>query len=123
MPKLNAISMAAGAVIEKAAREQANREAAYLMPIKDAMRTLADNLRHDLDAALEVAIERQLCHPIGDVEALRGRLEVITVEGEEGETYHLDGVPILWRGPVALERDGDEMRASQTLKHLQSGTP
>lgn len=35
-----------------------------------------------------------------------------------GETYALDGVPILWAGPVKLENDGSNMKAGRSLRAL-----
>lgn len=125
--KLSVIGAAAAAVVERAElevrRQEAAREAALRMPIKDAMRELHGKLQADLDAALQLAVERRLGAPLTDPDALRGRLEVAGPDEEGADTYILDGVPLLWAGPIGLSRDGDaEMGATRTLRHLWAET-
>lgn len=94
------------------------RAAAEKMPVRDATREVAKHLQADLEAALQAAIEQYLGAPITDPEILRGRLTNVTVEGQEGETYCVDGVPVLWVGPVNMVREGDTIRGERQLQQL-----
>ena len=118
MNKLNPIAAAAATTVAATSLAEQIREAALRLPIKHAMLELAVKLQQDLDAALHEAAERFLGHALADPEELRGRLEVTQTQGEEGETYRIDTVPILWAGPIGLSREGDEMRGGRVLKHL-----
>lgn len=116
--KLNPVAAAVNgqiAVIEWSAIERA---AAEKLPLKEAHRTLAKKLTEDLDAALLVAVEAHLGEPLTDPEILRGRLTNVTVEGQEGETYCLDDVPLLWSGPVTVTREVDALRGERQLRQL-----
>lgn len=116
--KLNPIATAVNGQIAVIEFDAIQRAAAEKLPLKDAHRTLAKKLTEDLDAALLVAVEAHLGEPLTDPEILRGRLTNVTVEGEEGETYCLDGVPLLWAGPVSTTREGDTVRAERKLQQL-----
>jgi hypothetical protein len=113
--KLTPTAAAAAEVAADAATEAMYRQVAEKIPLKEAMRELTRRLTADLDAALQEAIESRI-GPIGDPEALRGRLQ--HSDTEEWSTYFLDGVAVLRAGPVALERVGDSMRGSRTLEKL-----
>lgn len=119
--KLNLIASACAAIVDKAERDALARDAAYVLPLKQAMRDLHAKLAADFERELRIAIERQLGHPVDDPEILRGRLRIHATHGQ-GEIYSLDGVEILQAGPVRLERDGeDNMAAGRTLIHLNAG--
>ena len=114
-------------VVEFDALDAVMQEAAMRMPIKDAMKELGARLSLELDDNLRKAIERRLGEPLTDPAILEGRLTVHPdgqdiPEAERGETYALDLVPILWVGPVKLEREGDasgyHMKGSRQLRHL-----
>lgn len=124
---LAAPAIAAELAAERAAREveleAAARIAAERMPIKDAAKQIGEQLARDLDANLQDAVQRLLRTPLADPQVLRGRLHCYpdrpdTPAEERGETYVLDGTPILWAGPVRLERDGMEMKGVRALRHL-----
>jgi len=124
MLKLNPIGQAAAGAIEVIELDAA-REVALRLPIKEAMRTLSTKLAADLDAALKTAIERFLGEPLLDLEILRGRLTlhpdgIDTPKEDRGETYAMDGKAILWAGPVRVERDGDNMKASRGFKQFHA---
>lgn len=93
-------------------------EAAEKIPLKDANRELAAKFTADLDAALQVAVERYLGHPLTDPEVVVGRLTNSTVQGEEGEIYCMDGTPILWAGDITIERVENTLRGSRKLEQL-----
>lgn len=137
MKKLNPIGTAAAMLAAPAvaaelkaqrdAREAeldaAARIAAERMPIKDAMKQIGEQLARDLDANLQDAVQRLLRTPLADPQVLRGRLHCYPDRPdkpaeERGETYVLDGIAILWAGPVQLERDGMEMKGVRSLRHL-----
>lgn len=99
--------------------ERIAREAAEKIPLKDATRELMHKLTADLDAALLAAVERYLGHPLTDPEIVLGRLTNVTIEGEEGETYCMDGVPLLWAGPPVIERVGDTLKGDRKFLLLE----
>lgn len=110
-------------------------EAALVLPGKQAIREIGQNLADDLDAHLDTALRRALdVGPEVDLLALVAAhvFELVpdgafTEEGEfiplhdRGETYVLDGRPILWAGPVTLERtnEGDavQVRGARKIRH------
>lgn len=105
------------------------REAALKMPIKDAMRECARHLSAQLDTALKKAVEHYLGRDLRSEADVRGRLtlytdppDYVTQPEARGETYAMDGKPILWAGPVTIERtggpSGEQMHASRTLRLL-----
>lgn len=96
------------------------REAALKIPRKDAGRELARRLQAELDEHLAAAIGRALGVELTDPQAqLAGHaFECVTVQAEEGDTYCLDGVPILWAGPVTTEDDGEQVRVHRAIRHL-----
>jgi hypothetical protein len=104
------------------AANDAEREAALVLPRKQATRDLARALQADLDRELSTAVGRALGVELTDPrQQLEGHaFECVTVEGEEGETYMMDGVPILWAGPITLDDDGDEMAMRRELRHLNA---
>lgn len=120
----------APAVVEEAATfDKAAWDAVALkIPLKDARRECAKALQDQLDAALKDAIERHLGVPLVNEAQVRGRLtlhgDVFTANREQlavyerGETYAMEGVPILWAGPVKIEHVDDEVRATRHLRHL-----
>jgi hypothetical protein len=95
-------------------------EANLVLPRKQANRDLARMLQADLDHELAAAIGRALGAPLTDAAAqLEGHtFECQVVAGQEEETYLLDGVPILWAGPVTYEDDGEQVSVARPLKHL-----
>jgi formylmethanofuran dehydrogenase subunit B len=121
--KLNPIAQAS-AIAMLPTMTDIERAAAEKMPIKDAMREIARNLVADLDAALQIAIDRFAGHPVTDVEEIRGRLTHVVIAGheDEGTTYCVDGVPVLWAGPVSMERDGNMMHGERKIRQLIEGT-
>lgn len=119
MLKLNPVALAAERAIQVVEFDAIQREAAMKIPIKEATREVARRLLADLDAALQLAVERYLGQPLTDPETLRGRLTNATYEGEEGETYCVDGVPVLWAGPASIVRDGDSVRGNRQLRQLE----
>lgn len=94
------------------------RQAAEKMPLKAAHKELAAKLTADLDAALQAAVERYLGHPLTDPEIVVGRLTNARVQEDAGETYCMDGVPILWAGDIVIERVDDTLRAHRQLIYL-----
>lgn len=137
MKKLNPVGLAAAMLAapaaaaelkaQRAAREAeleaAARIAAERMPIKDAMKQIGEQLAADLDANLQDAVQRCLGVPMTDPEVVRGRLHCYPDHPdkpaeERGETFVLDGIAILWAGPVRLEREGDTMKGVRSLRHL-----
>lgn len=94
--------------------------AAEKMPLKDAQRQLASKLTADLDAALQAAVERYLGHPLTDPQFIVGRLTNVRIEGETGETFCMDGVPILWAGDPVIERVENTLRGVRELLELPS---
>jgi hypothetical protein len=96
------------------------REANLVLPRKQANRDLARMLQADLDRELAVALGRALGTPLTDPAAqLEGHtFECQVVAGHEEETYLLDGVPILWAGPVTYEDNGEQVSVARPLKHL-----
>lgn len=96
------------------------RAAAEKIPLKDAHRDLADKFTAALDAALQVAVEKYLGHPLTDPEIVVGRLSNVRIEGEDGETYCMDGVPILWAGDPVIERVENTLRGERKLLELPS---
>lgn len=116
--KLNPIASAVNGQIAVIEWDAIERAAAEKLPLKEAHRTLAKKLTEDLDAALHVAVEAYLGVPLTDPEVIRGRLTNGTVQGEEGETYCMDGVPVLWAGPVTVTREDDTVRAERQLRQL-----
>lgn len=97
-------------------------QAAEKLPLKDAHRQLAAKFTAELDGALQEAVERFLGHPLTDPEIVVGRLANVRFEGEEGETYCMDGVPILWAGDIAIERVEDTLRGHRQLIQLNGTT-
>lgn len=143
-----AIGAAIGASMESPAQpaliagmtpEQLNaavREAALVIPGKQAVREIANNLAADLDAHLDSAIRTALkLGPDADVVAAmeQGHTWELVPDGafddagafipmdERGETYVLDGEPLLWAGPVELTRtdNGDDVqvRGQRKIRH------
>lgn len=92
--------------------------AAEKMPLKDAHRQLASKFTAELDTALQAAVERFLGHQLTDPEVVVGRLTNVRVQDEPGETYCMDGVPILWAGDVEVERVGNVLTGSRELVQL-----
>ena len=54
---------------------------------------IVDALGCDIDTAIEWA--------------RAGRITCVTMQGQEGETYHIDGKPFLWVGPIKYEENRD----------------
>jgi hypothetical protein len=124
--KLRPVSAAIGTAIAIVELSAAEREVALRLPIKEAQRELAKNLAKDLDAALLEAVQRYLGRPIETEADVRGHLTVHpddhTIPFEQrGEMYAMDLHPILWAGPVKVEKFGDpgdeHVRASRELRH------
>lgn len=77
-------------------------------------------LAADLENALAEAIEKHLAIELTDPAVQLADHRLVAEFGEDGqETYLLDGVALLWAGPVTVARNGDEMAAHRTLKHLK----
>lgn len=123
-PKLSVISAAASSIaaphdaaelaVRRAEQDAILAEVALRLPRKHALRELAVKTRADLDAALQRAVEGRLGEPLTDPSILQGRLEVEAHNG--GDHYLLDGVAILWAGPVVLSEEEGQMHANRTLK-------
>jgi hypothetical protein len=122
-PRIAAIGAAAAEVVARAEREQELEEAARLalekIPVKDAMTKLLAQLDTELNAALQVALERFLGEPVIDPERqVRGRLTHGQYEGDPGLTYFMGETPILWVGQAAITREGDFLRAERQIRQL-----
>lgn len=85
-------------------------EAASL--IAEICTRMADNIAGQKERLIEDAMKKHFGVDALDIDALAGRLELVTIEGVEGEWYQVDGIPILWIGPNRLERDGSVMTAN-----------
>jgi hypothetical protein len=98
--------------------EKMLHEANRVLPIKHATKELKQKLDEDLGAAMQLAIERVQGRPLEDLAEVEGRLSIVREDGDDGDTYLLDETPILWAGPIKLQRDGDDMSASRSLRIL-----
>lgn len=119
-------------------REQldtAIREAALVLPGKQAVREIAQNLAADLDEHLNAALRTALKLGPGDdtVQAIAGHAFEVVPDGafdetgafippeQRGETYVLDGEPLLWAGPVELSRTDEgedvQVRGARKIRH------
>lgn len=126
MVKRSLIATAAAATLAVVTLEGAEREVAMRIPAKEAMRELATKLQADLDAALLEAIEAHLGEPLTDPATLVGRFMVTREPGEDGvagDVYSVDGVPILWAGPIGIERVVDDMKGTRTLRQIVGVRP
>jgi hypothetical protein len=116
--------IAAGEILQlKDWQDEQVRQAALVIPRKQAMREIADALARQLEDQLRAAIECYLGGPVADPQVLAGRLEVVSdgedaLQAERGVTYGLDGVALLWLGPVQLVEEGGELRGHQQIRHL-----
>lgn len=106
------------AAAKEAEEERVFREAAEKLPVKDAMRRVLLRLESELNAELQEAVERFLGGPLAEPEQLRGRLMHAQLEGDEGLTYFVDRVPILWVAPSKIERDGNLLRVERPIRQL-----
>ena len=117
-------NLAAAASIAVVELDAAEREVALRLPRKQAMRDLARRLADEQDEHIEKAIRAYFeaqGMSLDDPEQLRGRLTVhqdqeADEHGARGDTYAMDGVPVVWIGPVKVEGD-EEMRASRAIRH------
>ena len=114
--RFNPISAASKSVIQEMTAIE--REVAMKIPAKEAAREVGRRLQADLDAALQVAVERYLGHPITDPTILVGRLTHVSRQGKEGTTYHVDGVPVLWAGLASIVREADTVRGERQLRQI-----
>jgi hypothetical protein len=117
-PKPNAVANAVKAANDESRLDAQIREAALVMPIKDAMRQLADQARENVEQQLHAAIERYLSEVVTDPKQIDGHLTHATVEGDAGTVYQMDGTPVLFVGALNIERDGTSMQAQQEVKCL-----
>jgi hypothetical protein len=101
-----------------AAFDLALRDANLKLPIKHATKELKAKLEEDLGTALRVAIERLWGREMESPEEVAGRLTIMRLEGDDGDTYFLDETPLLWAGPITLEMEGDEMRSQRGVRIL-----
>jgi hypothetical protein len=125
--KQTKIALASGIVLTAMELDAAEREAALRMPMKDAMKDAAMVLAAKLDAALlqllqlyyraegEIEPEEQAtlelvmqitgCRP-GRL-TIHPSIELEQLPEKPGEVYAIDGVPLLWVGPVEIQAEGD----------------
>lgn len=120
-PKLNGITAAARAVIDKAAREQeldeAARIAAEKIPLKDAAKALMQQMDQALERELAEAVRRFLKVEVTDPELqVAGRLKHAGV-GED-LFYLMDDTPILQVASAVVERDGYTLKAHRPVRQL-----
>lgn len=129
--KVAAIPAAVSEQIHVVELTAAEREAALKLPIKEALRELSQRTQTELNDHLRLMIEAYLQTDLVDPERqVRGRLSVVATsrpltDGESvlvppeqrGDTYWMDDTPIMWAGPVALSRVGDEMRADRSIRY------
>ena len=106
--------------------DTAVREAALVLPGKQAVREIAQRLAEELDEHLDTALREALDVAPGDnlVEVVQAHVFEVVPDGAfspdgeflppeaRGGTYVLDGKPLLWAGPVELTRT-DEGEAVQ----------
>jgi hypothetical protein len=108
-----------------AAEAAAIQEANLVLPVRDAVRELAEKLVTDRDQVLQACLVAHLGE-MPELAALDGRLtrhpDRITDPANPadvaGEVWAVDGVPLLHTGPVSIRRTGDEMLADQDLRAL-----
>jgi hypothetical protein len=119
---LNIIGAAAAAMLREKEREKELEEAARIaaerIPLKDALQKLTAQLDAELEHALQAAVESFIGGPVTVPELLRGRLAHAQYEGDDGLTYFIDGTPVLWVGPAAIEREGDTLKATRSIRPL-----
>ncbi len=70
---------------------------------------LAHDLAHDFDDTLRAAITRHMGTEAWTLDSLRGRLSAVTVAGIDGETFCLDGHPLVRFFPTKIEFLGTTM--------------
>lgn len=118
--KLNLLAAATRGILEKAEAEAAQRamedEVAQRLPMKDALKKLTMQMDGELNAALQVAIERFLGGPVSDPEILRGRLTHANID--DGLVYAIDGTAVLWVAPAKVWRDEEVLRAERPIRQL-----
>lgn len=103
--------------------EEAVREAALKLPRKQAMRDLAAILQADLDRELTTAVGIAIGMELTDLDQLHGHtFERVTIEGEEGESFLLDGRRILWVGPVTVNDDGEQVTVDRPIRRIKAAT-
>lgn len=72
---------------------------------------LASAMAREKDGLISAAVKRHLGVDTLDLPALVGRLERKTIEGEPGEEFCVDGVPVIWIGDIQMVRCGHELQA------------
>jgi hypothetical protein len=104
--------------------QDAVREANLVIPRKNARRDLARILASDLERELGIALGLALGAELTDPAAqLAGHtFELVTIEGEEGESYLLDGRRIMWVGPVTTKDDGEQVTVHQPIRRITAAT-
>lgn len=125
------IAAAASAQIMVVELEAAVREAALKLPIKQAIRECGPAVAEQVSAELLTAVCRFHGKPFERLEELDTYTDRLTLHpdddslepGERGEAYVIDGRhPILWLGPVKIERlgePGDEsLKVSRPVYHF-----
>lgn len=129
MKKLSPIANALAVV----SLEGAEREAALRLPLKEAVRDLGKVLHTELEEHLLIAVRRYLGQPEASMESVmqqiagRFTLHPDPFDPDEpqavrGETYAIDSNPVLWAGPIAVQRFGDagdeHVRANRPVRYL-----
>jgi hypothetical protein len=82
---------------------------------KPALRTLAERLQSELEAAVMAAIVSR-GHSVQTLADFKGRLFRIRKEGVKGETFTLDGKPLLWAGDVEIVHVGGVPQATRRIQ-------
>ena len=127
-PKLSPIAAAAASTVISMELTEIERQAALKMPMKDAARDAAPILAKQVDDGLKklLTLYFRVQQELGPWElALDDRLmELVQAKPDRltlhpdpedaelpdkplGEVYAIDGVPLLWVGPVKIEYEGD----------------
>lgn len=124
-PKLSAVGMAAALVkppepkpLQVVEFSDIEREVAERLPLKAARRQVEIKLQAELEAALQVAVERHLGHAVTQPSEIMGRLS--HAERRGGLMYFLDRTPVLWVGPVHWERKDDTVTGERLLQQIEA---
>lgn len=92
-------------------------------PHQAALEQLGTRLAAELDDAIIEALARHLKRPIRGSAELQELASLLQQKAdpahpEAGETYAIDGVEILWAGPIHVEQEGTKLRAGREIRQL-----
>ncbi|UZZ08977.1 hypothetical protein NDO41_16400 [Ectopseudomonas mendocina] len=79
---------------------------------------LASAMVREKDGLISAAVKQHLGVDTLDLPALVGRLERKSVEGEPGEEFSVDGVPVIWIGDIQMVNVGSELQARFDYRNL-----